>query len=119
MYASLLSTVICTVPCGILGITMEHRCGQYSVANCRCDVGLSMQCFRLRPSKMDVSTFEDGCVDFQRLTIDVSTFKEGCVDFRRWMIDVPTLKIYGRCRPLKTDDRCEIMLLHLLKTLMV
>ena len=72
-----------------------------------------------RPSKIDVSTFEDRC----RLSkIDVSTFEDRrmmcrsskmddrCADLRRSMAVVSTSK---------TDDRCEIMLLHLLKTLMV
>ena len=53
---------------------------------CRRNVGLSVRCFRLQSSKIDVSTFED----------------------RRSM-----------CRPWKIDDRCEIMLPHLLETLMV
>ena len=36
------------------------------------------------------------------------------------MINVPTFEDrWSLCRPSKTDDRCEIMLLHLLKTLMV
>ena len=122
------------VPCGILGITMERRCGQYSVTNCRnvgaelsecwCDVGLPVQCFRLRSSKIDV--------DLRRSMIDVSTFEDRrwmcrpsriddrCVDLRRWMIDVPTFEDrWSLCQPSKTDDRCEIMLLHLLYTLMV
>ena len=39
---------------------------------------------------------------------------------RRWMIDVPTFEDrWSLCRPSKIDDRCEIILLHLLKTLMV
>ena len=35
--------------------------GQYSVTNCRCDVGLSVRCFHLRSSKIGVrrSMFED------------------------------------------------------------
>ena len=39
----------------------------YSVINCRCDVGLSVRCFHLRSSKIDVSPFEDRCVDLRRL----------------------------------------------------
>ena len=35
--------------------TMGHRCGQYSVTNCRCDVST----FDLRRSMIDVSIFED------------------------------------------------------------
>ena len=68
---------------------LEGSCGQYSVANC-CDVSafdLRKSMWRLskidvtmcRPSKIDVSTFEDRCVDLRRSLcrpskIDVSTF---------------------------------------------
>ena len=40
-------------------------CGQYSVTNCRCDVGLSVRCFHLRSSKIGVrrSMVEDRCED--------------------------------------------------------
>ena len=38
-----------------------------------------------RPSKIDVSPFEDRCHD-------VSTFGDGCVDVRRPMIDVSTFE---------------------------
>ena len=93
---------------------MEHRCGQYSVTNCWCDVGLSVRCFRLRSLKIDVPTFKDRCyvstfqrsmcrpskiddryVDLQRSTIDMSTFEDQCFDFGRSMyrlskIDVST-----------------------------
>ena len=95
---------------------------------CRCDVGLSVRCFRLRSSKIDVSTFEDRC---RPSKMDASTFEDRrsmcrssriddrCVDLRRWMIDVPTFEDRSLCRSSKTDDRREIMLLHLLKTLMI
>ena len=43
-----------------------------------------------RLSKIDVSTFEDGCVDLRIPMIDVSTFED-----RRLM-----------CRPSKFDSRC-------------
>ena len=78
---------------------MERRCGQYSVTNCRCDVGLSVRCLRLRSSnqssKIDVSSFEDRYVDLRRSMcrpseIDVSTFED------RWLM----------CRPSKIDVRC-------------
>ena len=81
------------VPRGILGITVERRCGQYLVTNCR-NVGAMFL----------PSIFEDQCVDLRRSMIDVSTFEdrqsmcrpsridEGCVDLRRWMIDVPTFE---------------------------
>ena len=36
-----------------------------------------MRCFGLRSSKIDVSTFEDRCVDFRR-----SVFEDRCVDLR-------------------------------------
>ena len=97
---------------------MERHHGQYSVSNCQ-NVGAMLGCrcgvstFDLRrsmcrPSKIDVSTFEDRRVDLRRSMcrpskIDVSTFED-----RRSM-----------CRPAKIDDRCEVMLLHLLKTLML
>ena len=94
------------------------------LSECRWDVGLSVRCFRLRSSKIDVSTFEDRCVVFRRSTIDVlrrpSRINDRYVDLRRWMIDVPTFEDrWSLCRPSKTDDQGEIMLLHLLKTLMV
>ena len=101
------------------------------MTNCRCDVGLSVQCFRLRSSKIDVSTFEDRCVDLRRSMcrlskIDVSTFEDRCVDLRRSMcrlskIDVSTFgdrcvdfrgSIIGvdlrrsMCRPSKIGDQC-------------
>ena len=41
-------------------------------------------------SKIDVSTFGDGCVDLRRPMIDVSTFED------RWLM----------CRPSKIDSRC-------------
>ena len=93
---------------------MERRCGQYLVTNYR-NVGAMVQSFRLRSSKIDVSTFED-----RRSMCRPSKIDDRCVDLRRWMIDVPTFEDrWSLCRPSKTDDRCEIMLLHLLKTLMV
>ena len=55
---------------------MERRGGQYSVTNCR-NVGAMLDClcdvsaFNIRRSMIDVSTFEDRCVDFRRSTIDV------------------------------------------------
>ena len=60
---------------------MERRFRQYSVTNCQFDVGLSVQCFRLRSSKIDVSTFENRCIDLRRSTcrpslIDVSPFED-------------------------------------------
>ena len=42
-------------------------------------VGMSVRYFRLRSSKIDVSTFEDRCVDFRRSMIVVSTFEDRCV----------------------------------------
>ena len=54
------------VSCGILSIiiTMERiadniLCVCVQLSECRCDVGLSVRCFRLRSSKINVSTFED------------------------------------------------------------
>ena len=57
--------------------TVECRCGQYSVTNCRCDVGLSLVSAMFPPS-----IFEDQCADLRRSMIDVSTFEDRCVDFR-------------------------------------
>ena len=75
---------------------LEGSCGQYSVANCRCDVSA----FDLRKSMW--ATFEDRCDDFRRSMYrlsmiddrchDVSTFKDRCVDLRRSM-----------CRPSEID----------------
>ena len=91
---------------------MERRGGQYSVTNCqnvsamlgcRCDISaFNLRRSMCRPSKIDVSTFED----------DVSTFED-----RRSMCR-PS-KIDGIVSTFEDDDRCEIMLLHLLETLMV
>ena len=105
---------------------MERRCGQYSVTNCRCDVyAFNLRRSMCRPSMIDVSTFEDRCVDFRRSMIDVSTFEDRrsmcrlskigvstfgdrCVDLRKSMIDV------SMCLPSNIDGRCEIMLLYIL-----
>ena len=46
------------------------------LSECRRDVGLSLRCFRLQSSKIDVSTLEDRCVDFRRSTIDVPAFED-------------------------------------------
>ena len=135
MYRRVYLRLILYIPCRILGITMERRCGQYSVTNCR-NVGamfppsifkdrcrpskIDGRCVDLQRSMIDVSTFEDRCVDFQRSMCRLSRIDGRCVDLRRWMIDVPTFEDrWSTCRPSKTDDRCEIMLLHLLKTLML
>ena len=127
------------------GLTKERRCGQYSVTNCRCDVyAFNLRRSMRRPSMIDVSTFEDRCVDFRRSMIDVSTFEDRrsmcrlskiavstfgdrcvdlrrsmvtgrCVDLRKSMIDVSIIE--DRCANI--DGRCEIMLLYLLKTLIL
>ena len=81
------------IPCGILRYnTMERRCGQYFVKNCRCDVGLSVRCFAFslrrsmcRPLKINVSTFKDRCVDLRRSMCRPSKIDDGCVDLRRAM----------------------------------
>ena len=58
---------------------LEGSCGQYSVANCRCDVSaFDLRKSMWRLSKIDVATFEDRCHD-------VSTFEDRCVDLRRSM----------------------------------
>ena len=73
---------------------MERHCGQDSVTNCR-NVG----------AMFPPSIFEDRCVDLRRSMCRLSKIDDRCVDLRGSMIDVSTSK---------TDDRCEIMLLHLL-----
>ena len=66
---------------------LERSCGQYSVANCRCDVSaFDLRKSMWRLSKIDVATFEDRrsmsrCVDLQRSMcrpseIDVLTFED-------------------------------------------
>ena len=82
---------------------LEGSCGQYLVANCRCDVSaLDLRKSMWRNSKIDVAPFEDRCIAFRRSTIDVtmcqpskidvSTFGDRCVDLRRSMIDVSTFE---------------------------
>ena len=98
----------------ILGIIiMERHGGQYSVTKCR-NVGAMLGCrcdvsaFNLRRSMCRPSKIDDRCVDLRRSMCRLSRSR------RR-----PS-KIDGvLCRPSKTDDRCEIMLPHLLETLMV
>ena len=63
------------IPYGSLGYsTMERHCGRYSVTSCRSDVSaFDLRRLMYRPSKIDVSTFEDRC----RLSkIDMSTFED-------------------------------------------
>ena len=73
------------VPRGNLGtcITMERRCGQYSVTNCR-NVGAMFlpsifkdRCVDLRRSMCRLSKIDDQCVDLRGSMIDVSTFEDG------------------------------------------
>ena len=54
--------------------------GQYSVANCRCDVSaFDLRKSMWRLSKIDVATFEDRCIAFRRsIDHDVSTFEDRC-----------------------------------------
>ena len=62
------------------------------LSECRCDVSaFDLRRSMCRPSKIDVLTFEGRHIE------------------DRWSL----------CRPSKADDQCEIMLLHLLKTLTV
>ena len=94
---------------------MERRGGQYSVTNCR-NVGAMLGCqcdvsaFNLRRSVCRPSKIDDRCVDLRRTMCRLSKIDDRCADLRRSM---------ALCRPSKTDDRCEIMLPHLLETLMV
>ena len=82
---------------------LEGSCGQYSVANCRCDVSaFDLRKSMCRLSKIDVATFEDRCIAFRRSMYrlskiddrchDMSTFEDRCVDLRRSM-----------CRPSEID----------------
>ena len=68
------------IPYGILRYmyTMERRCEQYSVTNCR-NVGAMFppSISMCRFSKIDVG---DRCVDLQKSMVDVSTFEDRCVD---------------------------------------
>ena len=82
---------------------LEGSCGQYSVANCRCDVSaFDLRKSMWRLSKIDVATFEDRCI--YRLSKiddrchDVSTFEDRCVD-RPSKIDVLTFE--DRCVDLR------------------
>ena len=76
------------IPHGIMGITMERRCGQYSLTECRCDVGLSVRSFR--------------AFDLRRSLCQLSKIDDRCVDLRRWMIDMPTIEDrWSLCRPSK------------------
>ena len=52
--------------------TFEDRCVDFRISMCR-------------PSKIDVSPFEDRCHMCQPSEIDVSIFEDRCVDLRRWM----------------------------------
>ena len=59
-----------------------------------------VRCFSLRSSKIDVSTFEDRCVDFRRSM----WFGDRCGDLRRSTIDVSTFEDQrSMCRPSKID----------------
>ena len=88
---------------------LEGSCGQYSVANCRCDVSaFDLRKSMWRLSKIDVATFEDRCIALRRSTIDVTMCRPSKID-DRWPM----------CRPSKIDGRCEIRLLYLLKTLIL
>ena len=49
---------------------MERCCGQYSVTNCRCDVGLSVvSAFDHRRSMCRPSKIEDRCVETSQFII--------------------------------------------------
>ena len=77
--------------------TMERRCGQFSVTNCRnvvamlgcrCDVSaFDLRRLMCRPSKID-----DRCVDLRRSMRRLSKIDDRCVDLRGSMIDVSTFE---------------------------
>ena len=79
-----------------------------AMLGCRRDVSA----FNLRRSMCRPSKIDDRCVDLRRLLCRLSKIDDRCADrdLRRSM---------ALCRPSKTDDRCEIMLSHVLETLMV
>ena len=79
------------------------------LSECRRDVGLSVRCWVVG-AMFPPSIFEDRCVDLRRSMCRLSKIDDRCADLRRSM---------ALCRPSKTDDRFEIMLPHLLETLMV
>ena len=73
-----------------------------------------------RSSKIDVLTFEDQYVDLLRLMVDVPTFEDRCWMYRPSKIDVLTFEDrWSMFQPSKIDDQCEIVSLHLLKTLIL
>ena len=91
VWACVYLRVMLCVPLGILGITMERRCGQYLVTNCRnvcamlgcrCDVSA----FDLWRSMCRLSKIDDRCVDLR----GSATFEDG----------------WSMCRPSKMDDQC-------------
>ena len=84
---------------------MERRCGQYSVTNCRCDVGLSVRCFHLRSSKIGVrrSMFEDRWSKIDAKIDDRWSKIEDRWSKRRSMIDDRWSMIDGRWS--KVDGR--------------
>ena len=98
VYGRVYLRLILCVPRGILGITMERRSGQYSVTNyrnvgamlgCRCDVSaFDVRRSICRLSKIDVTTFEDRCIEDRRSMCRPSRIG----DVRRWLIDVPSLE---------------------------
>ena len=75
---------------------LEGSCGQYSVVNCRCDVSaFDLRKSMWRNSKIDGIAFRRSTIDVTMCPpskIDVSTFGDGCVDLRRSMIDVSTFE---------------------------
>ena len=63
---------------------LEGSCGQYSVANCRCDVSaFDLRKSMWRLSKIDGSMYRLSKIDDR--CHDVSTFEDRCVDLRRSM----------------------------------
>ena len=110
---------------------LEGSCGQYSVANCRCDVSafdlrrpthrpsiIDLRRSTHRSPKVDTSIFEGQHIDLRRSTHrdidrrsskgDTSIFESRHIDLRK-----------SPHRFSKIDGRCEIRLLYLLKTLIL
>ena len=78
---------------------LESSCGQYLVANCRCDVStFDLRKSMWRLSKIDVATFEDRCIAFRRSTIDVTMCRPSEIDVLTFENRLST------CRPSKIGD---------------
>ena len=96
----------------------EDRCVDLRRSMCRLsknDVSnLRRSMCTCRPSKID-----DRCVDLRRSLCRPSKNVDRCVDLRRSMVGVSTFADRWSMRRSTFGNRCEIMLQHLLKTLIL